>query len=1155
MTFRISRSGSFGGFGSLDPFGSSRGGLGRYNLGSDIASLEAYEAYAIAVGWQNGTVSDDEYLASLKRQWDLAPPNTREWAAAKDKYEDAVYTIARNKIVNDVNLAGSSSERIAALRRLIAHDQSRVGGMVEDNEQRRELQARIRSTEADIRQSEYGDLVERYNRGKATTQQLIDFVNRAIVDSRGAADNDDWQRTLGELVDRKNDEVVAAKVQDYQHDRDDGTSLRATLAAQLETLTPGSPKYLEVSRQLEDLDKQIRETRLAKQHDKTYNDWKNGKISDDAYLRDLARAAEEAPVGSREQQAAKQRLLEARFSTAEDKLQYQVAKGTKSPNDLIKFYRTYLATMNPDSYRARQLTLAIDRLKGYSSGGGGGGGGGRGGSGDGPAGLSGIEKYLGVPEPWTTTIAATKDVNGKPIPKGALDDLLRLDAANVTDRNWYNNNRRLLDQSYDLGAATWLFVDKKGNRYVLPFNGELYRTFIEAGELGFRAWMDTAKTPKEAQTATGMWITSQQRLLRLNQDITMEDYRDNFRVLERAKQSALASGDIGLYLSYTEQQRLLVRGALGILDEDTPTDVAHATRPLSSSDLSSIASDIDAISPYQPNPPTAAGQDPMNVKGDKLIWAATPEVGIIKYNTVRTPDGQNLITDLTIDENRGFFTQKPDGRMELVTHVDSPDLFAPVTLADETVVPAYRQNLTPVVTYQQPEDRWTNAADEANRVNLGPGTPVAAGVNVWVAPSQTLQAPMYVKVQNLGGKPVVVNAAAQGTQTTTKTTQVVGPAGATNINTATTRPVGFQFAPTGSGPRIWSQRIKSWGPGGYEWSTWVTTERPGTKGAIWIRLPDGSGVVPRVVLDPSPKALAAAGIAQFEYGPGGDIVVRYADGTTKAPGDGFDWSPFTRFYNQGDGKGPASIGTGAPGVDLEWTIADYQGRLHASRVSERRPERETIEVVGPDGKTTQRRRTADLETDEQVAARLARARGTGTTLHRDIDRQAYYDPEKGRWVSDLAKRPDPNRVEAGTLGRDAPWAPMNRNEQKAYVAAQGQITPPQSNVPIYTDQRSLRPSRTAGGASWSLYPMVRPPVGMAVKKPPVPVVTVPKTVKSVKPKEVPLLKPIQKKAYEPGEKPVAQKPKPAPKPAPKPQNTTTTSKELEKLRETTGGGR
>ncbi len=44
MTFRISRSGSFGGFGSLDPFGSSRGGLGRYNLGSDIASLEAYEA-------------------------------------------------------------------------------------------------------------------------------------------------------------------------------------------------------------------------------------------------------------------------------------------------------------------------------------------------------------------------------------------------------------------------------------------------------------------------------------------------------------------------------------------------------------------------------------------------------------------------------------------------------------------------------------------------------------------------------------------------------------------------------------------------------------------------------------------------------------------------------------------------------------------------------------------------------------------------------------------------------------------------------------------------------------------------------------------------------------------------------------------------------
>src|SRR3954471_24584865 len=113
----MARSGSFSG--TLDPFGRSRGGLGRYNVtGASIQSLAEAEAYAVAVAWANGEASDADYLASLQKMVGLADPGSSELVTAQNKLDDATYTIGRNDLSRQVNNADTPAQRTAALQKL-----------------------------------------------------------------------------------------------------------------------------------------------------------------------------------------------------------------------------------------------------------------------------------------------------------------------------------------------------------------------------------------------------------------------------------------------------------------------------------------------------------------------------------------------------------------------------------------------------------------------------------------------------------------------------------------------------------------------------------------------------------------------------------------------------------------------------------------------------------------------------------------------------------------------------------------------------------------------------------------------------------------------------------------------------------------------------
>lgn len=160
------RSGSFSGLGglpgmTLDPFGTSRGGFGRYALGSAMDAIDAMEKYAAQVGWANGTVSDADYLDQLRQSMERTPEGTRERIAAEDAYEDAVYTIGRNRLVRNINNANDDAERITAYEALISYDRQKLDDMVPGNEQRRELVDRIANAEDDIRTVRRNAIVRR----------------------------------------------------------------------------------------------------------------------------------------------------------------------------------------------------------------------------------------------------------------------------------------------------------------------------------------------------------------------------------------------------------------------------------------------------------------------------------------------------------------------------------------------------------------------------------------------------------------------------------------------------------------------------------------------------------------------------------------------------------------------------------------------------------------------------------------------------------------------------------------------------------------------------------------------------------------------------------------------------------------------------------
>ena len=639
------RGGGFGGIG-LDPFGSGSSSLSRYNLGETVSSLEALDAYAIALGWQNGTVSDAEYVASLKRQIEFQPEGSKDRLTAQDRYDDAVYTIGRNKIVNAINASKTTAERTSLTKNLIAADEARAKQMDPSNEQYREIEAKIASSRADIRQAEYGDMVDKANSGKATNEQLLAIAQRNYAAAGDDPDSETWRKAIGDLHDRIADARIDQGYQDYQHNRISGSSLLKMIDQRLGDMQAGSPAYIALQHQREDLADNVKQKDRAVVNANVDKARNAGKITDGAYIAALKADIDKTDPGSSERVNAEDRLRQAVFSLGEDKLRYDVQNGKAgSVNKLISFYKSYQATMVNGSAEWRSIDLAISSLKGRSTGGSGGGGGSRsgGGSGSGSAGLPGKV----VVQTGDFGALVNGNLPGVTVPKD-LGGLLGINPTDKAQLTWFNQNRIHLQYAQSHGMDTWTYQDTKGGLHQLPFTPSMLQTIEQANIGNLQTLATKATDPYKRQLAVGRLVTALQQYRDTGGQIAVGDYRKNMAIINDRKAQALGAGDYATYLNLTLAQQNLIRAVL-MVPEGAPTDASLSQNPvLDANDIAMLKADLDKIDPAVDDPSLPT----YHPGGDKVL--ASMMDGTIN---VRDENHDGIVDAAVLDPYRAYVTQ------------------------------------------------------------------------------------------------------------------------------------------------------------------------------------------------------------------------------------------------------------------------------------------------------------------------------------------------------------------------------------------------------------------------------------------------------------------------------------------------------------------
>lgn len=355
------RGGGFGGVG-LGPFKTGGGGDSRYLIANDGANVASMRKYSAQVAWANGTITDEAYLSTLRWYVGQTDKGSRERVAAENELGDAVYTIGRNKIVRAVNNAATTVQRVSALRKLIGYDQAKLRGMQRSNEQYRELQDKIASSESAIRDARYGDLVRRFNQEQVSLDSLLSFTRSMAAQARGSQDAQTWQDRVSQLEDQKWTEGYNALYQDYQMGRAKGAQVIGYLKAHMAGMDHGTPTYTDLARRVEDLTKQVTEKDRSDKDAEMAAKVQDGNITNEAYLQYLHGRIKDYPQGSSERKQAQETWMHTAFNFGEADIQRGINAGTSTNQDLVDFYRSYMATMNPSAAAYLDLQSKISDL-------------------------------------------------------------------------------------------------------------------------------------------------------------------------------------------------------------------------------------------------------------------------------------------------------------------------------------------------------------------------------------------------------------------------------------------------------------------------------------------------------------------------------------------------------------------------------------------------------------------------------------------------------------------------------------------------------------------------------------------------------------------------------------------------------------------------
>lgn len=353
-----------GGFGSvgMGPFQTGGGDFSRYSIANDGDNVALTKKYSAQIAWANGTITDDAYLGALGAYVRSTDKGSRERTGAQNEYDDAVYTIGRNKIVRSVNQAANTTMRVAALRRLIGYDRKKLGSMVGDNEQARELRDRIAESEASVREVRYSDMVRRFNANAISLSAMLSYARNAAAGSRGGPDHETWLSRVTEWSDRTANEKLTQLYQDYEHERIPGSTIIDFLQGRLGEMSPDSPQYADTQRTIEDLTKRITADDAAKRDADMADRVARGTVSTNEYLDYLHKRVKDYPKGSSERRSAETQWLNAAFDAGEQNLLQKLDGGEVETQEVVDFYRTYMTSMDAGSARYLQIQQRVTDL-------------------------------------------------------------------------------------------------------------------------------------------------------------------------------------------------------------------------------------------------------------------------------------------------------------------------------------------------------------------------------------------------------------------------------------------------------------------------------------------------------------------------------------------------------------------------------------------------------------------------------------------------------------------------------------------------------------------------------------------------------------------------------------------------------------------------
>ena len=227
------------------------GDFSRYSIGDDGSNVAYLAKYSASIAWNNGAISDDEYLDALLKYWRSHDKGSKEWIAAKNEYEDTVYTIGRNKLVMKVNEAASIGEHTRALQSLLAYERNRMSGMNRDNEQFREMQERISDIEAKLRGDRWSQAVERFNAGRMSLAEMQTVARRLAAASRGSPDHDTYVGHVRDFGERIDNDALSTLFDQWQKRKVGRGAVLSQIDRMMQGLDRDSPRYKELAKSRE----------------------------------------------------------------------------------------------------------------------------------------------------------------------------------------------------------------------------------------------------------------------------------------------------------------------------------------------------------------------------------------------------------------------------------------------------------------------------------------------------------------------------------------------------------------------------------------------------------------------------------------------------------------------------------------------------------------------------------------------------------------------------------------------------------------------------------------------------------------------------------------------------------------------------------------